>query len=570
MGQKLTRYATTEKAITLADSPYTASPNFNCIKVNTAGGNVRVNLPTVDYPIDVIKTSSDAYIVTIWVGGTQIGEVAGELSSITVEGGQITKDEPWYPYDAIVGIAGVSGDGGEIVAKTKFGKVITNGRGDSALSGVIFQRAINWISSNSLLNLSIAPAIYIDDDWNLNLPTSAPIRICGNGAKLQPSGSRIYQFFNVRASDQWINGIEFLPNGKKIDKCINISGTNFASDGSGIHIEDIVASSCGNPDLPVGSSMTIAINAYTTGGGRILSDILLKRIKISGAQDGVYVAGSNGIISDVKIDSCDIGTSVYDGFVLDKISDLLVSRCRANSNLRHGINITNSSGVIASRNRCNGNSSIGLSFGIGCDDFVASKNILTSNGLSNLSVDCTPAGGGHIDVNYSLVTNICKSSIGGHGIYIQNSDKGDLIGNICMSNSLAGILVNGANVKIVGGKCEDNTNEAIYIASTGFVIDGVTLADGISGIIYFAVPASTGIICNCPGYPTDASGSSTGTGSEQPIPHGLAAIPTGCKAWKKIEYPVGSGRYITIDIPYDATNVYPTVDNGVAFVWGIA
>ena len=69
---------------------------------------------------------------------------------------------------------------------------------------------------------------------------------------------------------------------------------------------------------------------------------------------------------------------------------------------------------------------------------------------------------------------------------------------------------------------------------------------------------------------SESAGSSTGTGSEQTIAHGLAAIPTGCKAWIKIEYPVGSGRYITKDIPFDATNVYPTVDNGVAFEWGIA
>ena len=120
---------TYEKEITLADTPYTLSLGYNCVKVDTTGGNVRVNLPDVNYPIDVIKTSSDAYIVTIWVSGTQIGEVAGELSVVTVENGEVTADEPWYPYDAIVGIAGVSGDGGEVLAKDRFGRVIAGGRG---------------------------------------------------------------------------------------------------------------------------------------------------------------------------------------------------------------------------------------------------------------------------------------------------------------------------------------------------------------------------------------------------------------------------------------------------------
>lgn len=68
------------------------------------------------------------------------------------------------------------------------------------------------------------------------------------------------------------------------------------------------------------------------------------------------------------------------------------------------------------------------------------------------------------------------------------------------------------------------------------------------------------------GYPTDASGSDTGTGSEQTIAHGLAAIPTGCKAW--ITYLVGT-RYVTEMIPFDATNVYPTVATGTAYNWRI-
>lgn len=118
---------TYEKEITLADTPYTLSLGYNCVKVDTTGGNVRVNLPNVNYPIDVIKTSSDSYIVTVWVGGVQKATVAGELSKITIENAEVTADEPWYPYDAIVGIAGVSGDGGEVLAKDRYGRVIARG-----------------------------------------------------------------------------------------------------------------------------------------------------------------------------------------------------------------------------------------------------------------------------------------------------------------------------------------------------------------------------------------------------------------------------------------------------------
>lgn len=131
-----------EKTLTLADSPYTVLPYiYNVIKVDTTGGNVRVNLPDANYPIDVIKTSSDAYIVTVWVGGVQIGEVAGPMSKITVENAEVTKDEPRYPYDAIILIAGVPGDGGEVLAKDKFGRVIARGvagTDDDAIRDIVF------------------------------------------------------------------------------------------------------------------------------------------------------------------------------------------------------------------------------------------------------------------------------------------------------------------------------------------------------------------------------------------------------------------------------------------------
>jgi hypothetical protein len=68
------------------------------------------------------------------------------------------------------------------------------------------------------------------------------------------------------------------------------------------------------------------------------------------------------------------------------------------------------------------------------------------------------------------------------------------------------------------------------------------------------------------GHTLKNSGSSTGTGTEQTIAHGLSAIPTGCKAW--IKYLVGT-RYHTEAIDFDSTNVYPTVPTGIAYEWRI-
>ena len=197
MGQKLTRYATTEKAITLADSPYTASPNFNCIKVNTAGGNVRVNLPVVDYPIDVIKTSSDSYIVTVWVSGVQIGEVCGELSKITIENAEVTQDEPWYPYDAIVGIAGVSGDGGEVLAKDRFGRVIAGGRGVAGTDdGRVIQAAYDVASI-----LYIGPGNYYVDSCIHASPERGCLALRSNTEVFGSFGST--KIYNSNAGDEY-------------------------------------------------------------------------------------------------------------------------------------------------------------------------------------------------------------------------------------------------------------------------------------------------------------------------------------------------------------------------------
>ena len=139
-------------SITISNSPYTVPNGINKVNVDTTGGNVRINLPSTNSEIQIAKTSSDSYIVTLWVAGTQIGEVAGELSSVTVESGQITKDEPWYPYDAIVGIAGVSGDGGEVLAKDRYGRVIARG-----VAGANDAATINAVTGNMFVRDDIHP-----------------------------------------------------------------------------------------------------------------------------------------------------------------------------------------------------------------------------------------------------------------------------------------------------------------------------------------------------------------------------------------------------------------------------
>ena len=68
-----------------------------------------------------------------------------------------------------------------------------------------------------------------------------------------------------------------------------------------------------------------------------------------------------------------------------------------------------------------------------------------------------------------------------------------------------------------------------------------------------------------PAYADYARGTSSGTGSEQTIAHGLSAKPTVVKVYPT-EDPAGTA--ISWGTPSaDATNIYVTVTNGKGYIW---
>jgi hypothetical protein len=143
--------------------------------------------------------------------------------------------------------------------------------------------------------------------------------------------------------------------------------------------------------------------------------------------------------------------------------------------------------------------------------------------------------------------NIAENVFGGSTI-ISLSRVGDILISGNIHNALSIDVVNAASLSVI-----DNVGNHVGITPTLSI-----LSSGVLG-------NKTKISGN-QSYLTEFSGSSTGTGSEQTIAHDLAAIPTGCKAW--ITYLVGS-RYVTEFVPFDATNIYPTVISSLAYTWGI-
>jgi hypothetical protein len=137
---------------------------------------------------------------------------------------------------------------------------------------------------------------------------------------------------------------------------------------------------------------------------------------------------------------------------------------------------------------------------------------------------------------------------------IITDDVAELLYAIYVQGNVSGVHIHGGQTSGTYSKVRQEIT-ASNLQITDFECDDV-----------FVLLGSGNVIKRNKGHLTENSGSSTGTGSEQTIAHSLAAIPTGCKAW--IKYLV-NGRYITEMIPFDATNVYPTVTSGLAYEWRI-
>jgi hypothetical protein len=591
-----------EKSLTLADSPYTVLPYiYNVIKVNTAGGNVRVNLPTVDYPIDVIKTSSDAYIVTIWVSGTQIGEVAGELSVVTIENAEVTKDEPWYPYDAIVGIAGVSGDGGEVLAKDRFGRVIAGGRGvagtddatviQTAISGIVngqhlvIHGALSLSSGITFLDLSrvvididavtpdasIGDAITID---NVN-DSTFNVSINGGGQYAGTPDDAIYLKrginlqLNINANDFGGIVVHDIPNRDLYESYGHIYNT--------FHTRNCVQSLFieGNVLNPQGGSADI-IDAWWFGDTKSnviqgVYDLCIRKIETlyHGSDPNLVLNGVVGMHADTIAlgeGACTLLDMI--GVFYSEIKNLFLVRPFV------GLHMTQCGGLdIHARAVGPGNGDDNIAVvvegGVGStlftDGIINSYIHINSYGMDNV-----------IELNNTYRTHV-TGQIGSNkktAITLNQYSRNIYISDAIITDNNLSANITIPHIKsytvypVVFENCEIVGQYGNYLIDlevanqTNIMPSCIIAAIGIPA--YRNKPRMT----NLSGL--SKKGSSTGTGSEDPIPHGLAAIPVGCKAWIKIEYPIGSGRYITKDIPYDATNVYPTVDNGVAFEWGIA
>jgi hypothetical protein len=145
---------------------------------------------------------------------------------------------------------------------------------------------------------------------------------------------------------------------------------------------------------------------------------------------------------------------------------------------------------------------------------------------------------------------LCESNNTSEGSYaglnLTNADKSTIVGNAFCNQNLV--------KQKYGAVVDDATSNSLIHSNTFY--GNITLPMSISAVALAANSVRHNI-----GYITEASGSSTGTGSEQTIAHGLVAAPS-----KVAIVPTETGATVSA-VWADATNIYATVTTGKAFNW---
>ncbi len=562
-------------SITLVNSPYTVPDNISEVNVNTAGGNVRVNLPSITRQIKVNKTSGDSYLVTLYVSGTQIGEIAGERSSVTIESGQITKDEPWYPYDVIIRVAGLPGDGGEVLAKNKFGKCPSSSwrgtAGSATVPGTnadIINTVIEAIGSGK--RLLIGDDHVLDDDVHLNALSN--IQLDFNG--LMSLSNTYAQTAYVGYYDGYYAGVMLLDCNNILLNGINLNGNkaNVPREITG----SLIIKNSSSIRLQNGTLSNASYKALDLVGGTV--DISVEKINFMNncdtvsADSDIYVSCITGkaTFKDCTFSRAALSDSGAQAFYVDAPGMFLYinnkfTNISAAYDFRQGLHE-----IIGSSGDTVGN--VLLTNSGATTPKVKASGLVFSNiyGQAGFVTSAIQIGYGVAEIrNSKLIAKTGGSAY--YGILVRHSTSKNCIisNNYIEAFSVAGMFLNTTS----GGHLFER-NEIVGTSTDGFRSVSNTAkslcVDNFFGVgvtnKYTNTDGMMIISGDIGNYITKSSGSSTGTGSEQTIAHGLAAIPRGCKAW--IKYLVGS-RYITEMIPFDATNVYPTVTSGLAYEWRI-
>ena len=392
-----------------------------------------------------------------------------------------------------------------------------------------------------------------------------------NGAtRLSVKGCRIenYGFMGIYACE--IHSSHICNN----HVCSN--GKSVAYVGQGIH----VAQSRG-----IGADEVIVAENICNDNGNIIADYY-------GGCHGIYISGNYTTTEDA--------------------TNIIVSNNICNNNTGAGININCGREVVVDGNICDGNRWKGIALAGGCNNTILDgnkvSNILTRNksysgtgcGIyaSHDTSNCVFTNNRVRNVNQSgmrlggsghVVEGNKISTVGDSGIKLDNPKNFTVVGNSVEDAARSGIYVLMADGvllssnTILRGSSEYSTGIFFSTTLNNAVVVGNRVADytwgvssssmsGVSGIcmanmvahntdpISSAILGSGMKVSHNSGTITEATGSSTGTGAEQTIAHGLRAEPHSVSVTPNV-----AGATATWWA--DDTNIYPTVTAGKTFHW---
>lgn len=316
-----------------------------------------------------------------------------------------------------------------------------------------------------------------------------------------------------------------------------------------------------------------------------------------------YYATASGTLT---LRDCDTEGSERQGICFfNTTGPVLVENCNGSDSLNADFNIHTAPNVTIRNCTSNNSRLFGLQATAGSDGLIIDGFKVDNSADDNVYLD---------DVDDAKITNLISDQAGDYGLRaktclrldlshsdIKNSadngvfldtgcDYSKITHNYFYDNKTYGTYINSPFVTIAGNHYANNDNRAICLwqnANDALIVDN-TFDDGtdqdyviqtkttatwpvrvmvrdnnftggaLVSVWYNAINSDITVRDNI-GYVTENKGSSTGTGAEQTIAHGLVGTPT------YINH-TGTGTY-SISSPSDSTNIYLTVTGGADYNW---
>ena len=352
---------------------------------------------------------------------------------------------------------------------------------------------------------------------------------------LRPSLSGV---FNVLIENQYDGLVLSACTGFYV-KNVNVfysvnTGTKIYNTCNAIHLTNIEIDGC-------------KTEAYGTSKGIYLAktiELWMTNVHITRSTVGLYIYGASTML---------LGSIFINGLMASDNKDFGVQIWLTDTSTVSGIYFTNSmfatNGMLytpysGARGVCISSSSTGAVEGFyfsQCDFFQnGGHGFYASGGTDFRFTGCT------------FVNNGKQSNNAYSGAYFEAGVSNfQFVGNKFFSGVRGDVSMQAYGVYIVTG------------ASNYYIITDNEFKGNNLGAIYNGASGAERIVRNNRGYVTENSGTSTGTGAEQTIPHGLA---TGLTPNLVTVIPTVTGATVS-GVWADATNIYCTVTSGKAFKW---